>query len=105
MKIEGSNPEVIRPEHVRPVTGSHPVVTGKVQPVGPARPTPVRTDSVQISDAGRALAQGAGAAHHAVGGLTPERAADIRQRIRAGAYDSPQVAERVARRMLDSGDV
>jgi Anti-sigma-28 factor, FlgM len=105
MKIDGSNPEAIRPEHVRPVTGSHPVVTGKVQPVGPARPTPTRSDSVQISDAGRALAEGAAAARRATGSLSPERAADIRQRIRAGLYDSPQVAERVARRMLDRGDI
>ena len=37
--------------------------------------------------------------------LTPERAAEIRLRILEQAYDSPEVADVVARRMLRLGDV
>ena len=38
-------------------------------------------------------------------GLTPARTAEIRQRVRSGAYDSPKVAHHVARRLLRSGDL
>jgi hypothetical protein len=37
--------------------------------------------------------------------LTPERTAEIRQRILERAYDSPQIADTVARRILRQGDV
>jgi len=37
--------------------------------------------------------------------LTPERTAEIRQRILERAYDSPQIADTVARRMIRQGDV
>ena len=37
--------------------------------------------------------------------LTPERTAEIRQRILERAYDSPQIADTVARRIIRQGDV
>lgn len=37
--------------------------------------------------------------------LRPERVAEVRRRIREGAYDSAGVLEEVARRMLARGDV
>ena len=37
--------------------------------------------------------------------LTPERTAEIRQRILERVYDSPQIADAVARRMIRQGDV
>ncbi|HEV2148570.1 MAG TPA: hypothetical protein VGR37_14295 [Longimicrobiaceae bacterium] len=37
--------------------------------------------------------------------LTPERIAEIRRRIREGAYDSAAVAGEVARRILRRGDL
>lgn len=37
--------------------------------------------------------------------LTPERTAEIRQRILERAYDSPQIAATVARRLLQEGDL
>jgi len=37
--------------------------------------------------------------------LTEERIAEIRARIASGAYNSPEVAEEIARRMLESGDI
>jgi hypothetical protein len=37
--------------------------------------------------------------------LTPERTAEIRQRILERAYDSPQIVATVARRLLQNGDL
>ncbi len=57
----------------------------------------VRGDSVELSSEARQLAQG--------GTLTPDRMQDIRQRIAAGTYDAPAVADAVARGILASGDL
>jgi hypothetical protein len=37
--------------------------------------------------------------------LTPERTAEIRLRILERAYDSPQIADTIARRLLEQGDL
>lgn len=37
--------------------------------------------------------------------LTPERVAQIRERIDCGAYDMVEVADVIARRLLDSDDL
>jgi hypothetical protein len=37
--------------------------------------------------------------------LTPERTAEIRLRILQRAYDSPQIAAAIARRLLERGDL
>ncbi len=69
-------------------------------PVTPAGP-PARVDRVEISDAGRALA-----AKGAEGGeMSAERVAELRQRVLGGAYNSLDVVDQVARRLLDAGDV
>ena len=69
------------------------------QAVVPA--TPAAHDSVVISDAGRALsAQGS-----TVSDLDPQQEAVIRQRIVDGAYDSLEIVDQVARRILESGDL
>jgi hypothetical protein len=39
------------------------------------------------------------------GTLDPERLLDLRRRIQARFYDQPEVAEHVARRILESGDL
>lgn len=62
-----------------------------------------RNDNVQISDAGRALA--AQGSHDASESLTPERIAEVRERILSGAYNSLDVVDQVARRMLSGGDI
>ena len=73
----------------------------------PRRTTPVaapaasKSDKVQISDAGRELAARAGG----TSSLSPERAAQIRQRVIDGAYNSLAVVDEVARRILGSGDL
>jgi hypothetical protein len=74
--------------------------------VSPVVPTPSsndRSDKVQISDAGRALA--ARGSDRAAADLDPARAATVRHRILSGAYDTVQVVDAVARRLLASGDL
>jgi len=95
-------------------SGIRPEVTSQTQDVASTdrsssvKPTPVvqssvdRSDKVQISDAGRALAARDG---EATSGLTPARAATIRGRVLSGAYDTLEVVDSVARRLLDSGDL
>lgn len=75
-------------------------------PSGSAAPAVRRTDAVQISDEGRALAadQG-GEAAPAHAGVDPARAAEIRSRILSGAYHSVEMADNVARAILRSGDL
>lgn len=84
-------------------TGSE---TGKKAPAGESAGSAQRGDRVQISEAGRALAaqetegvQGARAA------LSAERIGEIREKILSGAYNSVEVVEEVARRMLERGDI
>lgn len=55
-------------------------------------------DSVVISPAGMARAAAAGYA------LSPERAADLRQAILDGKFDSVEILGNTARRILDRGD-
>lgn len=79
---------------VRPAEESRPAADA----TSPAK-TP-RTDSVQISPEARAMAAKAEG-----GTLSPERVAEIRQKILQGAYDSTEVLQTVARRILGSGDL
>ena len=63
---------------------------------------PARVDRVEISEAGRALAaKGA----EGSGEMSADRVAELRQRVLGGAYNSLEVVDQVARRLLDSGDV
>ena len=94
------------PGQIRPDTASQTNDVSDRSAV--VRPTPVvqstvdRSDKVQISDAGRALAAREG---DAPSGLDPARAASIRGRVLSGAYDTLEVVDSVARRLLDSGDL
>ena len=101
MKINPKSPEVVRPESSRPVTGNQPaIVPGKAQPAA-ARP---QKDSVEISNAGRTLAEGASEAGTSSSTLSAERVAGIRRKLLEGAYDSVQVVDEVAKRILSRGD-
>ena len=76
------------------------------KPLEPIAPV-TRSDKVLISDAGRAMAArldevGAGGAPAE---LSAERADQIRTRILEGAYNSLDMADEVARRILASGDL
>jgi hypothetical protein len=67
------------------------------KPAEAPSPAAARTDGVDVSAEGRALARGSG--------LSRERIASIRERILRGAYDQAGVIESVARRILQSGDL
>jgi hypothetical protein len=93
---------------IRPDTTSQTQDVSATDRSSAVRPTPAvqssvdRSDKVQISDAGRALAAREG---DATSGLTPARAATIRGRVLSGAYDTLDVVDSVARRLMDSGDL
>lgn len=61
------------------------------------------SDQVDLSDAGRALADRARSDDGE--GLTAERKQQLQQRIADGVYDSPEVMEETARQILESGDL
>lgn len=97
------NPKVGSPTPASPMA--------KVEQNPPARQTPAagtpavgaeRTDRVEISNAGRALAARDGSAEAS---LSPERLAELRQRVLDGAYNSLEVVDEVARRILANGDL
>jgi negative regulator of flagellin synthesis FlgM len=96
MRINGSNFDPIRPE--RPTTSAVPEHgrSGR-SPVQPSGADPARSDSVQISSAGRHMAASAA--------LDPERTAELRTKVLAGAYNQLDIVDQVARRMLTRGDL
>lgn len=102
MRIQGKTPEVTQPKpssNVQPTTqpsSQSPAVSSEQ-----AAPRRERNDQVQISDAGRTKAAQA----TSTGGLDPQRASDIRRKVLEGAYNSVQVVDNVARKILDRGDV
>ena len=91
--------------HIRPEVAGASSASRTEKPVSATAPVaavaPRSGDAVQISDAGRALA----ARGNAEPGLTPERTAQIRQRVLDGAYNSLAVVDEVARRISRSGDL
>ena len=98
MRIEKNTTEVQRPEAAR-----HATLVPAAAPGQPVAATE-RPDRVELSPEARALA----ARLDETGGadaLTPERIAELRRRIRDGVYDSPEMAAKVAGRLLDSGDL
>jgi anti-sigma28 factor (negative regulator of flagellin synthesis) len=76
---------------------------GATEPATPATPAAPRNDSVQISDAGRALAGAEGSER--AGSLSAERVAELRRKVLEGAYNSVNVVDQVAQRILKSGDL
>lgn len=104
MKINTTAHELLRSEQAR---AARPTETASAKPEqAPSRSSAQRADSVQISDAGRALAGQVDAAEGAEGvELSPERTAELRRRVLEGAYNSVQVVGQLAQRMLQRGDV
>jgi negative regulator of flagellin synthesis FlgM len=79
--------------------------TGAIKPVATAPTSADRSDKVEISDAGRALAARGGDSAQASSGADSTRTDRVRGRILSGAYDTLEVVDTVARRLLDSGDL
>ena len=98
MRINGSNFDPIRPD--RPTTAANPEngrSNGSSSSVQRSGTDSARSDSVQISSAGRHLAASAE--------LDPERTAELRTKVLTGAYNTLDVVDQVARRMLSRGDL
>jgi negative regulator of flagellin synthesis FlgM len=84
---------------LRPTPASSPAQKPAQEVTPVSAPRPVQSDSVQISDAGRRLnAESAEA-------LDPERVNELRQKVLSGAYNTLDVVDQVARRMLTRGDL
>ena len=64
-----------------------------------------RGDRVEISQEGRILSAKANEAMEGPEGLSQEVLEEIQRRIEDGTYDSLEVAEEVARQILNSGDL
>ena len=102
MKINGSRSNALPPTVSTPAGGVQgtPADAPKTQP-GQGPTSGARgSDSVQISDAGRALSGSAGA-----GSLSADRVAELRKKVLEGAYNSTNVVDQVAKRILERGDV
>jgi negative regulator of flagellin synthesis FlgM len=102
MKIYSNGTGPIGPETTRTSSVGDTAANDAVRSVRPTPSSVDRTDKVQISDAGRALAARDGSE---AGSLDPARAERIRERVLSGAYDTLEVVDAVARRLLDSGDI
>jgi negative regulator of flagellin synthesis FlgM len=87
-------------EPLRPTPNGTPAVQRPVQDVPqPNAVRPSRSDSVQISSEGRRMqAQQAEA-------FDPERIAELRTKVLTGAYNTLDVVDQVARRILTRGDL
>lgn len=93
MKINGSLFDPLRPTP----SGTTAVQRPAQDSTAPTAGRSARSDSVQISDAGRKLAQREE--------LDPERVAELRQKVLTGAYNTLDVVDQVARRILSRGDL
>ncbi len=95
-----TGPEITR---TTPTTSPTQPASASEPRAGSGAPATRGTDKVEISDAGRALvAQGTGTN---TGELDQVRAARIHAQVLSGAYDSLDVVDTVARRLISSGDL
>ena len=102
MRINGSIFDPLRPDRAAPnadPSGARPGDQGGAAPAPDAK----KSDSVQISDAGRSLA-GRVAKEQQVD-FDPERVAELRAKVLTGAYNTLDVVDQVARRILTRGDL
>ena len=99
MHVNKTAADIIRADALQRAQGSA-APQAPVDPVAPAR----GTDAVQISDAGLALASGS-ETQQTSSTLDPSRADQIRSNVLAGAYNSLESADQVARAVIRSGDL
>jgi anti-sigma28 factor (negative regulator of flagellin synthesis) len=95
MRINGTSLDSLRP-----TPASIPAVQRPAQEVVQSPATkPVKSDSVQISDEARRLNA------ERKDSFDPERVAELRQKVLSGAYNTLDVVDQVARRILTRGDL
>lgn len=92
---------------IRPASPVSPVAPANTQgtpptPVAPVAPVD-RSDSVQLSENGKSMARKLQAEH--ADSLDPERTAELRRKVLDGAYNTLDVVDQVARRILQRGDL
>jgi negative regulator of flagellin synthesis FlgM len=101
MKINGSIFDPLRPDRATPA--QNPAEPRSADPVSPSASGSAKSDSVQFSSAGRSMA----------GRLQPDqdnafdpaRVAELRTKVLAGAYNTLDIVDQVARRILTRGDL
>ncbi len=99
MSIHKIGSDLVRPLAPRAVGGEE---RSKARQGDSGDARSARSDEVQISAEGRELAAQASASEPS---LSQARIDEIQERISLGHYDEPAVAETVARRMLEGGDL
>ena len=78
---------------------------GKAREKAESGSAQARSDTLEISQEGRVLSAKAHDAMEEADGLSQSVLDEIQKRIEDGTYDSPEVAEEVARQILNSGDL
>jgi hypothetical protein len=102
MKIHGRDVDGIAHDAQRAVRGVER--TPPTDAVAGDRTSGGAQDIVEISSEGRARAAGIGADPAALdAALSPKQRDAIRARVQSGAFDTAEMAERVARRLLEHG--
>lgn len=95
MRINGSSLDTLRPTPTSTTAVPRPAQDSTPLPAARA----VKSDAVQISDAGRRLHTEQSNA------LDAERVAELRTKVLTGAYNTLDVVDQVARRILTRGDL
>lgn len=96
MKITGSYFEALKPTP-NSTTG---VQRAQQEVQQPSATKPAKSDSVQISAEGRRMQ-----AQQQGDSLEPDRVAELRNKVLTGAYNTLDVVDQVARRILTRGDL
>lgn len=102
MRINGGIFDPLRPDRAAPASSPAPGRPNQTT-AQPGAPAPPKADSVNFSSAGRALAGRAAASIDAT--FDPERVAELRTRVMTGAYNTLDIVDQVARRILTRGDL
>jgi anti-sigma28 factor (negative regulator of flagellin synthesis) len=95
MRINDIGADYLKADQLKGRTATEGTTREAAQPAG----APKTGDSIRISDEARALARGGS------DGLDANRIDQIRARILEGAYDSLDSVDKLARRLLASGDL
>jgi negative regulator of flagellin synthesis FlgM len=107
MRINSTGADFIRPDQTREIQRNADESVAKKAASQPAAKVE-RGDKVEISAVARQLAastRGVDDVSSTRAELSPERVAAIREKILTGAYNSVEVVDQVARKMLASGDI
>ena len=102
MRINGGIFDPLRPDRATPGGDPAPQRPGD-QDSASSTTVPKKSDSVSISSAGRSLS--GRVERDQLAELAPERVAELRNKVLTGAYNTLDVVDQVARRILSRGDL